>query len=441
MEQPVRFQFETRRSGVHAGYVVVGVELVEGVSVVGKAVITLQGVDSACQIVDDFSVLGEDATLFFDEADSRAYFGIVTASGSELREGVLTWVVELSPRLWRASRSRRSRVYLKNTVADITRRVLQENGLAEQDFDWLCLGARAPREYTAQYEESDLDFLLRTLEREGIFYFITHHNGRDRVVFADTNNAFESLREGDDIVAFAPHGGGVESPFGVRTWARNARLQPRAVAVRDYDPAARGVVMNPRLAPVMADRWTVDESGLQSCYGDHVATDEEATRIARLRAELLRGEADRFDGVSLVSSMRAGAHFTLWNHQAPGFDQRYAVLSVTHSFSFEMGIGADKKATVPRYQNKIEALPITVPFRPARVTPRPVMPGWLPGVIDGPENDPQSPLDEHGRYLVALPFDTALVPYCARAALCRRRFWPPSPAAPRNPCTYRSHSR
>ncbi|MFO0629678.1 MAG: type VI secretion system tip protein TssI/VgrG [Polyangiales bacterium] len=413
MNDRTEFFFETRRWGTPEGFTVIEVELREAVSSVGGATVTLLGEAGAPPPFDALELLGELATLSFDAAGARAFHGVVVAARAEMREGISAYVLELAPRLWRASRSRRSRVYLDLSLADITRRVMQENGFGDDDWAWRCAAPTPLRPYVVQYEETDLDFLQRTLEREGVFYFITHDGGRDRVVFGDHNNAFTPLDDADGALSYAPHGSADGSP-GVRAWTRVTTLQPRAVAVRDYQPASPRVVMNPRLAPVMPDRWTVAESGLQSFYGDHVSSPEDAARVARLRAELLQCGAERWEGRSHAASMRAGGAFTLRDHPDASFEQAYVVVRATHRY--RLGRGFDVAADGVRYENVVEALAQAVPFRPARATPRPQMPPWIPAVIDSPANVAQvrdgdhthlaSPLDEKGRYFVVFPFDT-----------------------------------
>jgi type VI secretion system secreted protein VgrG len=417
MLNPVEFHLETRRWGQPAGCTVVRVELREGLSTVGGATLTLLGEAGTEPFADPVELLGEPATLAFHASGGRAFHGIVTAARLELRESIPAWVLELAPRLWRASRSRRSRVYLDVTTHDLARRVLQENGFLDEDWEWRCATPTARRAYVAQYEETDLDFLHRALEREGIAYFIAHEDGRDRMVFADHNGAFEELDEVDGAIAYAPQGGGDDGAVGARDWVRAARLQPRSVAVRDYQPGATKVVMNPRLAPVMDDRWTVAESGLQSFYGDNVTGEADATRMARLRAEALRCAIDTYEATTQVTAVRAGGVFTLRNHPTTSYEQPYVVVHATHHYAVERGLGAAATAA-PRYHNELVVIPRVVPFRPARVTPRPVMPPWIPGVIDAPTGsgraaagaaDTTSPLDEAGCYRVLLPFDTTAV--------------------------------
>lgn len=416
MSNPVEFRFETRRWGQAADCWVSRVELREGLSMVGGATVTLVGDAGAEPFADPVALLGEPATLAFHASGGRAYHGLVTAVRFEARDARPTWVVELAPRLWRASRSRRSRVYLDVSAHDLARRVLQENGFVDDDWAWRCAAPTPRRAYVVQYEETDLDFLHRALEREGVAYVIAHGE-RDRLVFSDHNGAFEALDEVDGALDWAPRGGGADGAVGVRAWARVARLQPRSVAVRDYQPGATKVVMNPRLAPVMDDRWTVAESGLQSFYGDNVASEADATRAARLRAEALRCAIDTYEGRTQVAAVRAGGVFALHHHPTTRDDEAFVIVRATHHYAAERGLEATgARGDGPRYHNEVVAIPRAVPFRPERVTPRPVMPPWIPGVIDAPTGlgraaaaETTSPIDEAGCYRVLLPFDTAAV--------------------------------
>jgi len=80
----------------------------------------------------------------------------------------------LVPKLWLLGLSKHSRVFTKQALPDIIQFILEDNSLGADDYE-LRLGGYAPEEHVCQYRESDLDFLSRWMEREGIYYFFEHH--------------------------------------------------------------------------------------------------------------------------------------------------------------------------------------------------------------------------------------------------------------------------
>ena len=49
------------------------------------------------------------------------------------------------------------------------------------------------RDYCVQYQESDLDFVSRLWEEDGIFYFFEHQRDQDKLVLGDGGHAFPKL--------------------------------------------------------------------------------------------------------------------------------------------------------------------------------------------------------------------------------------------------------
>ena len=80
----------------------------------------------------------------------------------------------LRPWLWFLSLRSDNRIFQENVGARDHRRGVptircQVRKAAE--------GAYPPREYCVQYRESDLDFVQRLMEHEGIFYHFDHADG------------------------------------------------------------------------------------------------------------------------------------------------------------------------------------------------------------------------------------------------------------------------
>jgi type VI secretion system secreted protein VgrG len=111
-------------------------------------------------------LLGQSVTVWAKLPDgSKRYFnGICNrVKQGERDEGFTTYSMELVPRLWLLSKRTQSRTFQHMSVPDILKKVL---GDASPTFR--LTGTYQPRDYCAQYRESDVNFASRLMEEEGI---------------------------------------------------------------------------------------------------------------------------------------------------------------------------------------------------------------------------------------------------------------------------------
>jgi type VI secretion system secreted protein VgrG len=69
------------------------------------------------------------------------------------------------------------------SVTEIIEDIFSKYGIAK--FEKRLQGSYPPREYCVQYDESDLDFVQRLMEHEGIFYFFEHDDGEHTLILID----------------------------------------------------------------------------------------------------------------------------------------------------------------------------------------------------------------------------------------------------------------
>jgi type VI secretion system secreted protein VgrG len=67
--------------------------------------------------------------------------------------------------------------------------------------------------------------------------------------------------------------------------------------------------------------------------------------------------------------------------------------------------GGGKQGKSPSYSIRVEGIPETVQYRPARLTPVPRIYGTEMGTVDGEQHSPYAQIDSHGRYKVQFYFD------------------------------------
>ena len=207
----------------------------------------------------DLAVLvGARATLRIATLSQPAYrlvHGVITEAEEigTVPEGMLYRAV-LAPPLVRAQHRSRCRIFLEKTTRQIIDAVLQGDPELRRDdgcavvedfgvhasfspaaevFAWRLgdpsrIDDAAARPYCVQYNESDLAFVSRLLEEEGIGYHFEHGEAVCLLVLSDGDQGKARIEpEG----AFGP---GVAGRL-VKTLKLGARLRERAVRLGDYD--------------------------------------------------------------------------------------------------------------------------------------------------------------------------------------------------------------
>ncbi|MCO5169796.1 MAG: type VI secretion system tip protein VgrG [Planctomycetes bacterium] len=332
----------------------------------------------------------------------------------EQDHGLVRYEAVFVPDLRRLADFHRSRVFLDQTIDELVAAVLKADLRLEsgQDFDLRLArtGQGEPkerdvypeREYVVQYEETDLAFLTRWLEREGIFYFFDNDGTREKVVFADAASAYRPAAPGHRF-RYRPKGGGETQKTGadedIVALRCTAARQPGAVVIADWnwrDPGAR----------VVAREDDTPRPGLRHEYNAHVRTPAQAEAHAATRREALDAREQVFEGRGTCRSFRPGRTFALEGHFRADFDDEYVVTAVRHeaeqAVNFEAGV-----VTSSNYANTFEAVPARRTFRPARATPWPAIKGVIHARIDSAGDGEFADLDDDGGYLVRLPWDLA----------------------------------
>ena len=157
------------------------------------------------EAVDFKDLLNQEASvsLALSDGATRYFSGIIRrltqvgrVPGPLGKATFIRYRAELVPALWRLTRRLQSRIFENLSVPDILDRVLNDDWQLNVKLDGL-IGTYPSRNYCVQYQESDLAFVCRLMEEEGIAYFFTHQADGHQMVLADTGTLFPDL--GDAI--------------------------------------------------------------------------------------------------------------------------------------------------------------------------------------------------------------------------------------------------
>ncbi|MFC2972768.1 type VI secretion system tip protein TssI/VgrG, partial [Azotobacter bryophylli] len=176
-------------------------------------------------------LLHRPAFLAFDRTGHGVHGLIQRVAQGESGRRLTRYRVALVPRLAYLAQRVNQRIFQQLSVPQIVARVLEEHGILEDACRFPLGSDYPPREYCVQYDESDLHFVQRLCEEEGIHYHFRHAPDGHVLVFGDDQTAFPRLaptayRQGSGLVADTP----VIERFGLRLETR-----PGRVTRRDYD--------------------------------------------------------------------------------------------------------------------------------------------------------------------------------------------------------------
>jgi type VI secretion system secreted protein VgrG len=356
--------------------------------------------------VDPRSVIGEAAALtigdYAAQIDGRV-------AGLELLEDVPVAVFRmlLVPSLWLLRRSAHNRVFVDQSAPDIIKKVLEDAGIGSSAVEFRLNRSYAKRDHVCQYQESDLDFIERWMQREGIYYFFDHGDAGSKLIICDAPGHHKPIRA--DAIAYHPTTGIDESAGEhFRSFRASLKALAKEVVQADYNYltpdtkiSATEAVAKELTAQVR--RWAENEA--DGGGAKEIAKTDAERELSRRNVYLAKGRA---------FAVHSGFTFSLSRHPTDDLNREYLAVRVIyrgqHVEQHDRIVpffSPEEIAELGRevLQIEAEAIASDVQFRPARRTPWPRVAGLELGLVDGPADGEYAQLDEHGRYLVKLMMD------------------------------------
>ncbi|WP_312944150.1 type VI secretion system Vgr family protein [Stutzerimonas kunmingensis] len=367
------------------------------------------------------SLLHRPAFLAFAPDGSGIHGLVHQAAQGESGQRLTRYRLTLVPQLAYLAHRTNQRIFQHLSVPQIVAQVLEEHGI-QADAYRFQLGpvTYPPREYCVQYDETDLHFIQRLCEEEGIHYHFQHSAAGHALVFGDDQTVFPRLaatayQQDSGLVADQP----VIKRFGLRLETRTSR-----VTRRDYDFEKPRLTMEAAFhSDFQPDLEDYDYPGrfTERTRGKHLS--QRALERHRHDYELAEGESDQ---PQLVS----GHFLPLTEHPRSDWNQLWLLIEVLHegkqpqvleesitnvpahhglapSPLWGEGRGEGALASLDfhqGYRNHFTATPWDIPFRPALKHPKPKVLGSQTAVVTGPAGE-EIHCDEYGRVRVQFHWD------------------------------------
>lgn len=327
--------------------------------------------------------------LHDEEGPVRAFHGVLSSvSITPAAGGEPIARLTLRPQLWLLSKWSGCRIFQKMTTRDIVDQILNERGVS--DVKWNNVSGLVEREFTVQYRESELNFIQRLCEEDGIFYHFEHEDDRHTLVF-DQGAGKPATVKGFETLPYLPRGQGAQvAEHSIHSLNATADVVTQTFSLADYDEEKGD---KPAHADFTAKRDEAKQSVEPEAYaypGRHRAekgageTDAETLAMAeRAHGLMMRAEGD-------VVGLRPGCGFELVSGDGssvfPAEEEAYLVVGATHTVtvgSYRSGAGEDDVT----FETTADILPQTIPFKPLRATPKPRIVGPQTAVVVGPSGE------------------------------------------------------
>lgn len=372
-------------------------------------------------------LLGQEITaeMALLEGKTRYFSGLCSRIAEGGRDQTFAYyTLEIVPEAWLLTRKAQSRIFQQKSVPNILKAVF--TGLKSLTYE--IQGDFPPRDYCVQYRETDFHFASRLMEEEGIFYFFKHDASGHKMVVANTSQSHPDLPELSTIECELAEAGD-RRPDRITSWQKVQDLRSGKYTLWDHcfelphkhleaekitqDSVAVGTVTH-KLKVASNDKLEIYDypgeyagrfDGIDPSGGDRAADlqkifkDNQRTVAIRMQEETAAGLT--IHGGGPCRYLISGHKFNLSRHFDA--DGPYVVTGVQHSARLSGSYRSDMGGE-PTYQNNFTCIPAALPFRPRRVTPRPVVQGTQTAVVVGPSGE-EIFTDKYGRVKVQFHWD------------------------------------
>jgi type VI secretion system secreted protein VgrG len=279
-------------------------------------------------------------------------------------------------------------------VHDIVCTIMNESGIGSDCIRLALKNRERKREYCVQYRETDLNFVTRLLEEEGIFYFFEHYEDKHVIVFGDNQSAYISPSRKSEI-RFNIDGGMIATEESVSSFVYSRRLTPGKIALQDFNYNRIGLdLLAIAETPRAPEREIYD-------YPGNYFKQKRGEFISQIHKERVQSLGETAEGRGDCPCFAPGYKWKLANHD---FADTYLTISVSHSGSQPQVLGEQSDRSGFDYHNDFLVIPSNVMIRPHIFAEKRLISGIQTATVVGPKGE-EIHTDGHGRIMVQFHWD------------------------------------
>ena len=384
------------------------------------AVFAFSGVE---RVSRPYSFTVDLASLFtgeqlFDLVGQEACLSIADRSGaSRLVHGVIREMQQLHaanlrtcyrcilvPRLWFLDSRRNHRIFQYKSVPDIITHILGEQNFTGDSFTFKCFHDYPAREYCVQYGESDLHFISRLCEEEGIYYYFEHSESGHCLCFSDMPGGPRICGESD--LRYSPGSGQTADTAVVSRATLCSQSVSDRATLRDWNFLTPSSLLEGSASePDFPEAPTA--SGLDTeiyAYPHSYQNISEAGRYADIQLRRQLALQTWLEAGSDVSRFLPGFTFSLHGHDLERLNAGWWITGVTHRGEQPQVLEHEAPDRGMLYASTVTAIPENVRYVPETAHSKKRVMGTQTALVTGLEGEEIYP-DKYGRVKVQFFWD------------------------------------
>lgn len=351
-------------------------------------------------------LLHKQAFLALDTNGSGIHGQIYRIAQGDAGKRLTRYRLTLVPQLSYLKHRTNQRIYQQMSAPKIIALILDEHGIRSNAYSFQLSQPCPDRDYCVQYDETDLHFVQRLCEEEGIHYHFQHSEKAHLLVFGDDQTVFPKLGQptayvqGRGMVADEP----VIKGFKLRLETRTSRTTRR-----DYD------FEKPRL--ILESAYKPEGESTEPDLEDY---DYPGRFIDRARGKFLsqrvlerhRADYQQAEGHGDQTTLNSGHFLELSDHPRQEWNDLWLLTEIFHEGKqpqvLEESVTSDTTSNKDDfhqgYRNRFLATPWAVFYRPALEHPKPRVLGSQTALVTGPKGE-EIHCDQYGRIKVQFHWD------------------------------------
>jgi type VI secretion system secreted protein VgrG len=357
--------------------------------------------DTADINLDD--ILGKPAVVSHNshgvdmhDSNTRHFHGLVVeAEYFGKRDRQHSYRLTIRPWLYMLGLGSDCRIFENKTVVEVIKDVFGKAGFA--DFRISASESYPKMPYCVQYRESNLSFVLRLMQKYGLYFFFQHTKDKHELVIVDSAAAHAAIPKMDSINLIAHDEGNMRDSEELHSFSLLRRVRTGKVKLKDYNYTQATANMRTERS---SDAKYANSKHQHYDFARRYDVEGDGAKLARVKLEMTQALDKRSLGKGHAPSLFPGGRITVRSREDKTSFGLFLIVSATHAFGvddYHSGSGGAP------YTGLYEFQPNERPFRMAQDIPQPTVDGILTGIVVGKEGE-EIDVDDEGRIFVHMPY-------------------------------------